>query len=232
MRTLRVTPHAEQIELRVRLRRFITDWRSAQEKFVAGVTRRLYDMSAIRPHDLSVSYTNSLGDASCTCRLFEGAASIVLHADTLKFSFANVTRDAYQVVFEVIRRGWEFLAAEFPENGIAWFSLNSSQDVAAPDDAPVDTYLSQFAHEGAVAIAALEPGIKYQPSIRVTLTERERHWQLHRSVEESTSLDNGLFVTTTIFMPESEIEAFGGLDQVVARLHEMADRAVGLDRGD
>ncbi len=33
-------------------------------------------------------------------------------------------------------------------------------------------------------------------------------------------------------MPESELEALGGFEQAVARLHEMADRAVGLHRGD
>ena len=232
MRILRVTPDAEQIELSIKLRHFITDWPSAQHKFVAGITRRLYDLSAIQPHDLNMSYANSLGDASCTCRLFGGAASIVLNADTLKLSFTNVTRAAYKVVFEAIRRGWEFLASEFPENGVAWFSLHSSQDVAASDDAAVDIYLGQFTHEGAAAIAEQEPGIRYRPSIRVTLKKQDRHWQLHRIVEESASLANGLFVTTSIYMPESELEAFGGLEQAVARLHDMADRAVGLHRGD
>ena len=221
MRTLRVTPHAEQIEL--------------------GVTRRLYDFSAIGPQDLSVNHANSLGDASCTCRLFGGVASVVLHADTLKLSFANVTRDAYGVVFEAIRQCSEFLATEFPENGVAWLSLHSSQDVAASDGAPVDTYLSQFAHEGAVAqpqnrnresAAEQEPGIMYRPSICVTLTEQGRHWELRRSVEQSASTAGGLFVTTSVFIPESEVEAFGGLEQVVARLYGMADRAVGLHRGD
>lgn len=232
MKILRVTPDPEQIELSIKLRHFITDWPSAQHKFVAGITRRLRDLTAIQPDDLNMSCGNSLGDASCTCRLFGGAASIVLDADTLKLSFVNVTRAAYEVVFEAIRRGWEFLASEFPENGVAWFSLHSSQDVAASDDAAVDTYLGQFAHEGAVAIAEQEAGIRYRPSIRVTLEEHDRHWQLHRSVEESTSLANGLFVTTSIYMPESELEALGGLEQAVARLHKMADRAVGLHRGD
>ena len=231
MRILRVTPDTEQIEFRIKLRQFITDWPSAQQKFVAGITRRLYDLSAIQPHDLSMSYANSLGDAACTCRLFGGAANIVLTADTLKFSFRNVTRDAYKVVFEAIRRVWEFLASEFPENGVAWFSLHSTHDVAASDDASVDTYLAQFAHERAVAVAEQEPAVGYRPSIRVTLKAQDAHWQLHRSVEESTSVANRLFVTTSIFMLESDLEAFGGLEQAVSRFHDMADRAVGLDRG-
>ncbi len=232
MKSLRVTPEPEQIELSIKLRHFITDWPSAQHRFVAGITRRLHDLTAIQPHDLSMSYGNSLGDASCTCRLFGGAASVVLNADTLKLSFANVTRPAYEVIFEAVRRGWEFVTAEFPENGVAWFSLHSSQDVTASDDAAVDTYLGQFAHEGALAVAEQEAGIRYRPSIRVTFKEHDRHWQLHRSVEESTSLENGLFVTTSIYVPESELEALGGLEQAVARLHEMADRAIGLHRGD
>ena len=232
MQSLRVTPEPEQIELSIKLRHFITDWPSAQHRFVAGITRRLHDLTAIQPHDLDMSYGNSLGDASCTCRLFGGAASVVLNADTLKLSFSNVTRPAYEVVFEVVRRGWEFVTAEFPENGVAWFSLHSSQHVAASDDAAVDTYLGQFAHEGALSIAEQEEGIRYRPSIRVTLKEHDRHWQLHRSVEESTSLANGLFVTTSIYMPEPELEALGGFEQAVDRLHEMADRAVGLHRGD
>ena len=191
MKTLRVKPDPERIELSIKLRHFITDWTSAQRRFVAGITRRLHDLTAIQPHDFNMSDANSLGDASCTCRLFGGAASIVLSADTLKLSFANVTRPAYEVVFKAIRRGWDFLASEFPENGVAWFSLHSSQDVAASDDAAVDTYLRQFAHEGAIAITEQEPGIRYRPSIRVTFKEHDRHWQLHRSVEESPSLRRG-----------------------------------------
>ena len=233
MRILRVTPNPEQIELSIQLQQLITDWPSAQQKFVTGIPRRLHDLTAaIQPQDLSMRYGNSLGDASCTCRLFGGAASVVLNADTLKLSFANVTRPANKVVFETIRRTWEFLASEFRENGVAWFSLHSSQDVKPSDDAAVDTYLGQFAHEGAVATAEREVGIQYRPSIRVTFKEHDRHWQLHRSVEESTSLANGLFVTTSIYMPEFELKAFGGLEQGVARLREMADRAVGLHRGE
>ena len=72
----------------------------------------------------------------------------------------------------------------------------------------------------------------YRPSICVTLTEQGRHWELRRSVEQSASTAGGLFVTTSVFIPESEVEAFGGLEQVVARLYGMADRAVGLHRGD
>ena len=178
MKILRVRPNPEQIELSIKLRHLITDWPSAQQKFVAGITRRLHDLTAIQPHDLNMSYGNSLGDASCTCQLFGGAASIVLTADTLKLSFANVTRPASEVVFKAIRRGWEFLATEFPENGVAWFSLHSSQDVAASDDATVDTYLGQFAHEGAAETAEQEAGIRYRPSIRVTFKEHDRHWQL------------------------------------------------------
>ena len=230
MRILQVAPSAEQIELSIKLRHFITDWPAAQRKFVAGITRRLHVLSAIQPHDLSMNYASSLGDAACACRLFKGAGNIVLNADTLKLSFADVLRPAYEVVFKTIRHGWEFVASEFPENGIDWFALHSSQDVAATDDAAVDAYLEQFAHEGAAGIAEQEPRITYRPSIRVTFKEPDRHWQLHRSVEESSSLANGLFVTTTIYMPESELEAFGGLEEAVARLHDMADRAVGLRR--
>ena len=230
MKTLPVTPEPEQIELSIKLRYFITDWPSAQRKFVAGVPHRLHELTALQPQDVSMSYANSLRDASCTCRLFGGAGSISLNADTLNLSFANVKRPAYEVVFETIRRGWEFLTSELPENGVSWFSLHSSQDVTASDDAAVDTYLGQFAHEGAVAITKHEPGIRYRPSIRVTFKEHDQHWQLQRSVEESATLGKRLFVTTNIYMPESQLEGFGGLEQAVARLHAMADRAVGLQR--
>ena len=137
MRILQVPPSAEQIELSIKLRHFITDWPAAQRKFVAGITRRLHVLSAIQPHDLSMNYASSLGDAACACRLFKGAGNIVLNADTLKLSFADVLRPAYEVVFKTIRHGWEFVASEFPENGIDWFALHSSQDVAATDDAAV-----------------------------------------------------------------------------------------------
>ena len=230
MRALQVAASAEQIELSIKLRHFVTDWPAAQRKFVAGITRRLHVLSAIQLHDLSMNYASSLGDAACACRLFKGAGNIVLNADTLKLSFTDVWRPAHEVVFKTIRHGWEFLASEFPENGINWFALHSSQHVPAADDAAVEAYLAQFAHEGAAGIAEQEPGITYWPSMRVTFKDPDRDWELHRSVEESSSLANGLFVTTTIYMPESELEPFGGLEEAVRRLHDIADRAVGLRR--
>ena len=232
MDTLRVTPGREQIELSIQLQPFITDWPSAQQKFSAEIPRRIYDLTRIQPRDINMTYGNSLGDASCGCRLFEGSGNIVLNADTLKLSFANVTRDAYKVVFETIRRAREFLASEFPENRVLWFSLHSSQNVAVSDNAAIDTYLKQFAHEGAVEIVQREARIRYRPSIRVTLEGHDQHWQLHRAVEESRSPGNGLFVTTSIYIPETELTAFSGFEEGIAHLHELADRAVGLQRRD
>ena len=227
---LRVTPGQELIESSIRLRHFITDWPTAQQKFASGITQRLRDLTVIQPHDLSMSYTGGLGDASCTCRLYGGAASITLHADMLKLSFTNVVPSVYETVFKVIRLGMEFLASEFSENGVAWLSLNTSQDVRASDD-EIDAYLKQFEYEGAVAVAEQEHGATYHPSVRVTLKHLERRWLLHRLVEETTPHDGGLHVSTSYYVPESELEAFGGLEQTVARLREMADRAVGLNRG-
>ena len=230
MNSLQIALESEQIEFNIRLRHFITDWASAQRKFLAGITRRLHDLTAIQPHDLNTHHTNSLGDASCSCRLFAGSASIVLNADTLKLNFTNVTQPAYEVIFKTVRRGWEFLTTEFPENGVSWFSIHSSQDVLPADDTTVDIYLEQFAHKDALAIAQKDARIVYRPSIRVTLKEHDGGWQLHRSVEESTSRANGLFVTTSMYIDNEVVETFGDFEQPVAQLHEIADQAVGLNR--
>lgn len=229
VKMLRVAPDPELIESSIRLRHFITDWLGAQRKFVSGIPHRLRDLTAIQPHDLRMSYTGVLGDASCTCRLYDGAASITLSADMLKLSFKNVPPAARETVFKVIHIGLEFLASEFSENEVAWLSLNTSQDVRASGD-EIKAYLKQFEYEGAVAVAEQEQGTTYLPSVRVTL-KFDGRWLLHRLVEETMPNADGLFISTSYYVPDSGLEAFDGLEQTIARLCEMADRAVGLNRG-
>ncbi len=231
MMTLRISPEPEQIEFSIKTRSLITDWLSAQRKFTAGMARRFAELSPVQPHDLDLNHANSLGDVSCSCRLFRGAASIVLKADTLRLNFENVPSTAYGVVFKTIREGWEWLMSEFPDTGVAWSSLQSNQNVIAPDNAVVDRYLDQFSCDSAMAIAEKEPGIRYRPSIRVTLKDQDGHWELHRSVEELRTVPNGLFITTSLYLPETDFQSLTGWE-AVARLYDMADRAVGLDRGD
>ena len=164
-----------------------------------------------------MSYTGVLGNASCTCKLFGGAASIVLSADMLKLSFTNVPPAAYETVFEVISRGRDFLKAEFPENRLAWFALNTSQDVRA-SGAEIDAYLEQFTHQGAVAVTKQEPEVTYRPSVRVTLKRRDPSWHLHRLVEEGMSnAGDALFITTSLYVSEiAGFDAHGGLERTVA----------------
>ena len=230
MDILPVTPHPERIEIDVRLHPFITDWQHAQEKFLSGITAGLRDLSAINPYDLSVTSSDSLGGVSCTCRIFGGAASITLVADALKLSFANVGRSAYPTVFDTIRRSWDLMASDFGGHELAWLSLHSRQDMKAADSESIDTYLDRFAPQDTIGAMKHEPEISCQPSASITLSERKRFWKLHRSVEKSASSSDKLFVTTSIFMPATEITAFGSLEKLVERLHDIADRAVGLRR--
>ena len=229
---LPITPHPEQIDLEVKLRPFITDWQYAQQHFLVGITARLADLCQIRPNDLSVNSSTSLGGVSCICRIFGGAASITLAADALKLSFANVRPDAYPVVFDTIRRSSDLMHSDFADHELAWFSLYSTQDMVVASANSIDAYLHRFAQRETIAALENEPGITYQPSPRITLAERGRFWKLHRSVEKSTLSSDKLFVTTSIFMPITEITTFGSLEKLVQKLYAIADRAVGLRRED
>ena len=230
MNVLLVKPQTEQLEFNVKLRQFITEWPAAQQKFFASIPISLAGLLTILPQDLSADFSSSLGDVSCKCQLFGGAGNVVLRSDALTSNFTNVAHASYPVVFETVRRLIDLLAANFSAHGHDFFSLNSIQHMDAADIGSVDAYLGQFAQQGAIAAIEPETGITYQPSTRITLVDEDRTWVLHRLVEKSESLDSGLFVTTRIFIPTPTVAVFDGLEQLVERLHGVADRAVGLSR--
>ena len=88
---------------------FVTDWEAAGKIFFAAIAERFREPLNPRPGDFSAASPTELGEAWCKYRIFGGSSSIVLRADSLALSFANIVYADYQNVLEVVRGTMERL---------------------------------------------------------------------------------------------------------------------------
>ena len=232
MLTLQVRHHEASIHVTVKLRRFIADWPSAQQKFIGGIADQFHDWYPIGPKNFSVIPALSLDDLRCRCQIFGGACSIILAPDTLSLSFSNVRRRDQPEVPETVRRSLDWLSAALGEHGRDWLSFNTIAHVQAADGAAVDAYLGQFMRGDIDSIMQSEPGVKYLPTTRMMCSDENRRWMLQRVVEKSISIDNGVFVDTLIRILSPDPAGFDEHMDLLTRLDRLADRIVGLQHED
>ena len=230
MTVLRVTHHDAVITVSFRLSRFISDWPTAQQKFISGIADGFHDLHPVRPQDFSVIPAFSLEDLQCKCQLFGGACRIVLAPETLRLSFSNVKRGVQSVVFETIQRSSDWLFSALGDHGRDWLSFNTCAHMQALDDGAVDAYLSQFMPAVANELMKSEHGVKFLPSNRTVFSEEEDGWVLRRVVEKSELIENGVFVDTQVQLqsPELALANFRTQAEILVRLDRLADRSVGL----
>lgn len=229
MKVLRVRNHHATINVSFRLSRFITDWQSAQSRFISGIADGFRAWHPVGPRNFSVTPAFALEDVRCRCQLFGGACSIVLTPDTLQLDFENVTQGTKPVVLETVRRASEWLAGAFGDHGQDLVSFQALAHMEALETDAVDAYLGQFMPSEADELMKSEPNVKCLPSSRTVLSGEGERWLLWRVVEKSPSIDNAVFVDTRIHVQSSDPMGFDDQVQLIARVDKLADRAVGLD---
>ena len=78
--------------------------------------------------------------------------------------------------------------------------------------------------------------INYSPAVKIVLSEKKGRWSVHRTVEKSAFLPEGLFVNTMIFIKSLQLTSFDEQRELLERSYNLADQAVGLtymgDKGD
>lgn len=209
----------------------IADWRAATPKFIGGLTERMAGYLELRSPDWSVTDSGVLGDRSCQGRLFNGAASITLTPDELKLNFSNVARQAYDVVFETLRRTLHLMDAEFGDHPYDSCNLICVQHADLLDSDSADAYLAQFSYTSTLLVIDKIPQLHYEPSIRVVLPGADGSFRMQRTVEKSAARSGALFVSTGILFSKDMI-ASGSASEMVQCFEEachFADRAIGLE---
>ena len=159
MKVLRVRHHNAEINVGFRLNRFITDWPSAQLKFIGGIADAFREWLPIGPRNFSVTPAFALEDQRCKCRLFDGACEIVLEPEALQLDFKNVQPGTRPVVLETVRRASEWLVAALGDHGQDGLSFQTHAHLEALEADAADAYLGQFAPAEAGELTKSEPSI-------------------------------------------------------------------------
>jgi len=203
----------------------------AQQKFIGGIADRLRDLCPIHPRDFSMTPALSLEDLRCKCQLFGGACRIVLVPDSLQLSFTDVSLDDLSVVLETVKRSEAWLSSALEEHERKWLSFHTIEHRQALDDGAIAAYLNQLVHDEVEKVVKSVQDIRLLPSIRVVLSgddENGEKWRLQRVVEKSELIENGVFVDTWVRIFSPSLESFDEHLGLAERIHELADRTVGL----
>ena len=110
-------------------------------------------------------------------------------------------------------------------------SLSSNLHVGTVEKGVADVYLEQFAVKQVADVAETNSIIQYSPAVKVILSDNSKNavnWVVHRSVEKSEWLPDGLFVTTFIDVSSPGVMSFEEQAQLVKQLYGLANQAVGL----
>ena len=208
---------------------FIIEWGATQTRFIAAITRELSDMLPVRSQDFSISPSTELGDSRCKYRIFGGPGTIVLNPDSLQLNFANLNENDYPVVIEITRRSLDLLLKDIGSYTGNRVSLTFYHHVRTVKSGDADVYLDQFTLKQPADTAKTELEIEYRPSVKIILSDKDKHWVLHRSVEKSELLPDSLFVSTNIFISSPDVKPFDEQRRLVERIYDLANQVVGLE---
>lgn len=231
MNSCLVRRNLEQFVFSLPIRPLIADWRTASPRFITRLIERMEGFVEFRSSDWSVSHSAVVGDQTCRGRLFNGAASIILRPDELALNFDNVALDAYQIVFETLRRTLSLMEAEFSHHPYQSCNVTCVQHADAPSPESADAYLAQFSYSGTLVVLETLPRLTYEPSLRVVLPGANGEFRLQRTVEKSAARESALFISTTILFSK-EMMASGSAPEMAQFFEEAcqcADKAVGLE---
>ena len=223
-------PAREDLSISFELSPFITDWASAQMRFIAAIARELSGVLPVRAMDFSSNPSSELGESWCKYRIFGGASTIVLNPGALQLNFVNLSENDYPTVKEIIRRSKDVLSKDIGSYTRERVSLSSNLHVGTVEKGVADVYLEQFAVKQVADVAKTNSTIQYRPAVKVILSDNSNNavnWVVYRSVEKSELLPDGLFVTTFIDVSSSGVMSFEDQAQLILLINGLANQAVG-----
>ncbi|MCY4389158.1 MAG: hypothetical protein OXC18_18850 [Desulfurellaceae bacterium] len=221
-------PERADLSIRFTLVPFITDWASAQTRFITAVVRELGGLLSVRPQDFYTNPSMGLGEVWCKYRIFGGASTIVFRPDILELSFVNAGENDSPTILEIIRRSASILQQDIGDYAQCHVSLSLYRHVKAVGDGSADRYLNQFTLKQTADMVRTDSDIEYRPTVKVILSNKEEGWEVHQLVEKSDALPDGLFINTLIFIPLFELAKFDEQQKLTDRIFDLSNKAVGL----
>lgn len=222
-------PEREDLSLTFGLSPFITDWVPTQTRFIAAIVRDLGELGPVRSLDFKANSSPELGESRCTYRIFGGASTIILDPETLRLNFTSINENDRQTVTEITRCALDLLSKDIGGYTQDRVSLTSNRHVETVSKGAADAYLEQFALKRPTDIVKTDLEIEYRPTAKIILSDKEDTWALHRLVEKSGVLPDGLFINTLIFISSPAMTAFEEQKRLIDRLYDLADQSLELN---
>ena len=224
MNGLLVRTDRGNVSITFNLSAFITDWDAARTTFVALVADRFREVLSPRPGDFSAASPSEFGEAWCKYRIFGGSSTIVLKADSLALSFANIVNTDYQILVKVMQGTIEHLLPELQryERHSYMMSTNFHAHVI---NGRSDTYLERHGSRYIGNTVRDESSMEYRPTIGFNVRTKDGYRLLRRTIEQSETLQNGLFISDYIFVSMPTLTGFEEELSWIQRTIEFADRA-------
>ena len=206
---------------------FVTDWEAMGKVFVAVIADRFREPLNPRPGDFSAASPTELGEAWCKYRIFGGSSSIVLRADSLALSFANIVNADYQIVLEVVRGTMEHLLPALQGYARQSYMVASNYHVDVVDGR-ADAYLAGHGSDHIRNAASKELTTEYRPTVGFTLRTSDGYRVFRRTIEQSEGLQNGLFIGDHTYVSMPTLTGFEEELSWIEQTTEFADRAAGI----
>ena len=164
-------PAREDLSINFVVSPFITDWASAQTRFIAAIARALRVVLSVRAMDFSAHPSSELGESWCNYRIFGGASTIVLNPGALPLNVVNLRANDDPIMKEIIRRSKDVLSIDIGGSTREHVSLTSTLHVETVGKGVADVYLEQFAVKQVAEVAKTNSRIQHSPAVKVILSD-------------------------------------------------------------
>lgn len=228
MKTLWVRTDRGDQSVTFRLSAFITDWEAARSTFMAYIRDGYRDLTNPRLGDFSAVSPAEPGEAWSRYRIFGGASTIVLRAESLALDFPNIIDTDQPVVREIVRRALDVLLPELGGYERHSYSVASNYHVEVVGD-HAESYLARHGSREIEEATRGQAATEYRPTIGFTLRSSDGFRVFRRTIEQSELLGNGLFIANQIFVSMPILTAFGEEIDWIDRTGDLANTAAGIE---
>lgn len=206
---------------------FITDWEGARKEFVAGIAETFRELLSPQPGDFGGDRSSELGEVWCKYRVFGGASTITLRADTVSLSFVNTMRADSEIIAEVVGKTMEGLLPRLRCYDRQSYTILSNYHAEVIEGDSQD-YLEQYGSKRFGAVAVSDLVVEYRPIVGFTLRTRDGSRAFRRAIEQSEAFANGLFISDSSHV---SVPGLTGMEEELSwrqRMLEFANRASGI----
>ena len=227
MKELLVRTDRRDLSITFHMSAFITNWEAARNTFMACIKDQFRDLTNPRPGDLSATSSAGLGEVWCRYRIFDGSSAIVLQSESLALTFPNMLDTDSPIVLEIVRRASEVLLPM-----LGGYERQSHTTISNYHAEVLDGVSSEYlACHGSRKIkdaADVHSTIEYRPTIGFTLRGHGELRVLRRTIEQSETLENGLFISDYIFVSMPNLTTFDEEMSWARHTVGLADSAAGI----